>query len=196
MLIGGDDTQCFPRKTSRNSWLRKRKTCFNFEEIFPPITLKHTRTWAKKDKSHSPYRTIVSTPHGLMQLTNFLTSHLLNFQSTVKLHDFLSNQNWVVSQIWSRFRDSDCKWSRPRNDNKFPRNSLGSLELVVVSKTTVLEQPSNADSIHSPTSKEHMKWGTKYFQAQVHKKVWTQEGIRSLLIWTMLKSTGKMISCM
>ena len=57
----------------------------------------------------------------------------MHFQSTVKQHVFLSLQRrfWVVSWLWTRFSDSDCKRSRPRNDNKFPRNTSGSLKLVL-----------------------------------------------------------------
>ena len=47
-----------------------------------------------------------------------------------------------------------------------------------------------------PTSKKHMNRGMKYFQVYVHKKSRTQADIRTLLIWTMLNSTGKMISWM
>ena len=52
----------------------------------------------------------------------------------------------VVSRTWTIFSDPDCKRSRPRNDNKFPRNSSGGLELVFVSKTRVSEQPPSKSS--------------------------------------------------
>ena len=41
---------------------------------------------------------------------------------------------------------SNCKRSRPRRRNKLPKTSSGSLELIVVSKTRVCEQPSGASS--------------------------------------------------
>ena len=50
------------------SWLRK-KTISTFEEIFGPISLKHTRTWTKNGKKFSIYGIIFSTLHWLTQLT-------------------------------------------------------------------------------------------------------------------------------
>ena len=50
------------------SWLRK-KTSSIFEEVYPPITIKHTRTWARKSKNHSIYGIIVSILHWLIQIT-------------------------------------------------------------------------------------------------------------------------------
>ena len=51
----------------------------------------------------------------------------------MKQHDFPSLQQryWVVSPLWTRFSDSDCERSCPRNDNKFPKNSSGSLSLLL-----------------------------------------------------------------
>ena len=51
------------------SRLRERYTISTFEEISPPITIKHTRTWPKKGKNHSLWGPIVSTAHWLIQLT-------------------------------------------------------------------------------------------------------------------------------
>ena len=48
----------------------------------------------------------------------------------------------MVSRLWTRFGDSGYERSRPRSDNILPRNFSGRLELVVVSKTAILEQPS------------------------------------------------------
>ena len=50
------------------SWLRKRKTNSFFGDISPPITINHTRTWAKKSENHSTYVIIMSTSHWLIQI--------------------------------------------------------------------------------------------------------------------------------
>ena len=75
-------------------------------------------------------------------------SHFIHFQSRVKQHDFLSlrRRYWVVSRLCTRFNYSDCKRSPPKNDNKLARNSSGSFELVVVSKTRLSEQPASESS--------------------------------------------------
>ena len=45
MLFGGDGTHCLTRETSRDN---ENETISVFEEISPPITTKHIRTWTKK----------------------------------------------------------------------------------------------------------------------------------------------------
>ena len=65
-LFGGDGTHCIARKTSRDY---ERETISVYEEIPPPITIKHTRIWAKKSKNRPIYSIILSTPHWLIQLT-------------------------------------------------------------------------------------------------------------------------------
>ena len=77
----------------------------------------------------------------------------------------------MVSLHWTRLSDSDCKRSRPRKDNKSPRNSSGSLELVVVSKTTVLEQTSSASSTY-PNQQ-----GTHEMRDEVLSSVGAEEGM-------------------
>ena len=65
MLIGGDGTHCFARKTSRDY---ERETICIFEEIPPPITIKYNRTLVRKGKNYSIYDIIVPTPHWLIEL--------------------------------------------------------------------------------------------------------------------------------
>ena len=55
---------------------------------------------------------------------------ILYNQSTVNQHHFLSlhqRRYRVVSRLWTRFSYCDCIRFRPRNVNKFPRKSSGSL---------------------------------------------------------------------
>ena len=59
------------------SRLREGKTISISEELSPPITTKHIRTWTRKGRSYSIYGIIVSTPHWLTQLTK--TSFTLPF---------------------------------------------------------------------------------------------------------------------
>ena len=77
----------------------------------------------------------------------------------------------MVSLLWSRFSDSDCKISRPRNDNKFPKNTSGSLDLFVVSKTKVPEEPSSVNSSY-PNQQ-----GTHEMRDEVLSSVGAQEGL-------------------
>ena len=83
----------------------------------------------------------------------------------------------MVFGLWTRFSDSDCKRSRPRNDNKLLRNSSGSLELVVVSKTTVLEQPSSASSSYPQPARNTWNEGRS-----TSKRRWTGYGTSGYLI--------------
>ena len=64
MLFGGDETQCFARKKSRD--FEKEKLFLFFEEISPPITTKHIRTWTKKGWKESKYGISVSVSYWLM----------------------------------------------------------------------------------------------------------------------------------
>ena len=64
--FGIDSTYCFAQKTSD---YETEKSIFILKEIFPPVTIKHTRTRARKGKNYSIYGRIVSTPDWLIQLT-------------------------------------------------------------------------------------------------------------------------------
>ena len=55
----------------------------------------------------------------------------------------------MVSRLWFRLFNSDCKRPCPGNDNKFQRKSTSSLELVVVPKTIFFGQSFGPDPIHS-----------------------------------------------
>ena len=50
MLFGGAGTHCFARKMSRD--YEKEKPSPFFEEVTPPITIKHTRTRAKNAETN------------------------------------------------------------------------------------------------------------------------------------------------
>ena len=81
----------------------------------------------------------------------------------------------MVSRLWTRFRNSNCKRSHPRKGNKFPRNSFGSLELVVVSIKTVLEQPSSTSSSYPQPARKTWIEGRSTFKCTCtrygHKRV-------------------------
>ena len=66
--------------------------------------------------------------------------------------------------------------SRPRNDNKFPRDSFASLVLVVVSKTRRFEQPTSANSDYPLPGKENGDEGRKAFDCKCtrHGHKWYQ----------------------
>ena len=51
IVFGVDGTQCFAKK---RIVIRKAKNNHHFEESFPPITNKHTRTWTKKRQKSFP----------------------------------------------------------------------------------------------------------------------------------------------
>ena len=144
-------------------WKRRVATTRNenylpFDGICPPITFKHTWTWAKKGKNHSICGLVVSTTPWLKRSTKkFLYSQFIHFQSTVKQHVFLSLQRrfWVVSRFWTTFIGFDCKRSDPWNDDKIPKDSSRSLELAVVSKTRVFKQPSISSSSYTNQQGTH-----------------------------------------
>ena len=126
MLFGGDGTHCFVINTSHDypnekPFLFLRKFLCQRQSATPePVT--------KKQKSL----------HWLIHLKKFQFSRLvLQFQSTVKQHDFLSLQRryWVVFRPRTSISFCDCRRSRPGNDHNFPRNSSGSIELFDVPQT-------------------------------------------------------------
>ena len=78
----------------------------------------------------------------------------------------------VISWLWTRFSYFDCERSDWRNDNRFRRNSLGTLEIVVVSKHKIFLRTQD-----------------------VPNKTWTQ-AVNRCLIGTVLTSTEKKISGM
>ena len=79
----------------------------------------------------------------------------------------------------------------------FPRNSSGSLELVVISKITVFEHLNNHLARVPVTPNQQ---GTHEIKEEVFSSVGAQDmdtnGYQYLQIWTMLNSTGKMINWM
>ena len=103
----------------------------------------------------------------------FTHYHFIPFQSTLKQHDFLSllRRYWVVSGVWTRFSDSDCEKSRPINANNSRRKSSASLELVVVSKTTVLEQPFSASSSYPQPARNTWYEGRSTFKCRCTRRL-------------------------
>ena len=175
--------------------LQKRKTIPIVEEIYAPIRSKHIRSTSR---SYSIYGIVVSTPHWSIQLTKTSFTFLFCTLSVYIKATWFSQSPTTVLMIWTRFSDSDCKRSRPRNDNEFPKNFPGSLELVVVSKTTLLEQSSSAiSSYRQPTGNTSHE-----MRDELLSNVGAQEGLDtsgyhvSSAIWTMLNSTVKMITWM
>ena len=66
LLFGGDGTCCFVKNTRRDY---ENESPSASEVFSPPITIRHTRTCAKKGKNYFVYDVIVSTPHWLIQFT-------------------------------------------------------------------------------------------------------------------------------
>ena len=88
MLFGGDGTHCFAKTTSRDY---EKKAISIFEEIFPPITTKHIRTWTKKGQIESKYGINVSVSYWLMiwvPVSFFKSFHSISIysQPLLKLH--------------------------------------------------------------------------------------------------------------
>ena len=151
-----------------------KKNSLHFRKVSPPIRSKSIRTWNEKGKSSSNYGIFVSTNHWLKQLTK--TSFTFSFYTlSVYIETPWFSQSprwyWVVSWLWSRFSDPDCKRSRPGNDKKFPRNSSDRSEFVVVSKTTVLEQSSSASSSYPQTARNPWIEGWSSFKRRCTRRL-------------------------
>ena len=132
LLCKKNESRLWKKEIHLHCW---RKIFANHNQAHPNLPQKAQKNFI--------YGINLSAPHWLIQLTkdSFL-SHFIHVQSTVKQNDFLFLQQRlrVVSRPWTGFRYSDCQRSpRPIYDNNFPRNSSGSLELVVVSQTKLFE---------------------------------------------------------
>ena len=151
-LFGGEATHCLAKTTSRNyesekpSPLQKKKFVRQSKSSTTEPLPKNAETNPKKAISCLLLFGSYEEPKFHLLLHLFLL-----FNSTVKLHDFLRLQRRcsLVSHLLSRFSYSDCKRSRPGIENKFPRKSFSSLELVVFSMTRLLEQPCSSDRTYS-----------------------------------------------
>ena len=101
-------------------------------------------------------------------------------------HDFLSlqQQYGVVSRLCARFSYSDCQRSRPGNNMKISRNSIGSLGLVAVSKSRPFVQPPSAFSNYPQTEKdyENVEWSTFRCRRAKHGQKWVS-GVRFGRYW-------------
>ena len=139
---------CFYRK--EESWVRRWKALPLATEVSPPIKI--NRTWTNKKKSFSVYGIIVPSFYWLLENDQVLfQSHFTFFQSTVQEYDFLifQRKNGVVCRLRTRFCYSDCERFDPRNDNGLPRFSSSSLDLALVSKTTIFRQSFTWNPNHS-----------------------------------------------
>ena len=183
MLFGGDGTHCFAKKTSRDYEKEKPSPCLkNFLRQSQPSRSK----LEPKETKIIPFM-VYSCRHPIGWYSYpklHLHYHFLHFQSILKHHNFLSFQRRfrVVSWFWTRFSDSDCERCRPRNDNELPRVSSGSLELVVVSRTTVFEQPSNASSSYAQPSRNTWNEGRSTFKCRCRKNL-GQKRVSGVCCW-------------
>ena len=155
----------------------KTKTHIRFRKHFSANHSQLQRNLSQKRQT-SFHGIILSTPHWLIQITkNSFQSQFIHFQPTVKQPDFLNFQRryWMVSRLRTRFSYSDCRRSRPRKDNKFPRKSCGILELVFVSKTRLFEQRSSASSGYPQPARDYGDDGRSVFKFRCkrygHKRV-------------------------
>ena len=122
VLFSGDSTHPFQE---RRDVTMKRKNHLHFEEVYPPIAIRHPRAWAIKGKNLSIHDIFVVTPRWFNQLTKiFFHSLFIHFNSTLKQHDFLRLQRrfWVVSRFWTRINYLVCIRSCPGNDLNFPKS--------------------------------------------------------------------------
>ena len=138
------------------SRLRQRKGIWIFEEISPPITTKHIRTWTKKSTKmkfqiwNKRIRFLLAD--ALSHILNFnIISINFNLHSTSQLystysqlaqnpHDLLSLQrrNPVDSRFWSRLCYYCSKWSRQEYNNQLTRDTPSCLAIAVVSEARFL----------------------------------------------------------
>ena len=150
MLFDGDGTHCFERKTGHDC--KKEKPSPFLKKFRHQSQSRIPESEPKKNKNNSIYGIIVSTPHWSIQLTkycfpsSFQTLSIYSYATWFFQSPTTVLRLWVVSPLWTRFNYSDCKISRPRNDNKFPTKASGSMELVVVSTTRLFDQPSSERS--------------------------------------------------
>ena len=95
----------------------KTKAIPFFGEMSPAITIKHTRTWAKKAKIIPFMAFSFRIPFGnYSNSKNCFHSNFIYFPSTLKQHDLLSLQrrSCLVSRLWTRCSYLDCKRSPSR----------------------------------------------------------------------------------
>ena len=162
-LFGGDGTDCFAAKTSRNY---EKKYHLLFDELCPPITIKHTRTCAKKEKNNSVYGKSVSIPLWLMQLTEnsfAFPIYTLSVYSKGTFFPRLQRRYRVVSRLWTRFRYSDCQRSRPRYNKKKLKMFLWLLGACCGLKNKTFWSTIQGEIQLPPTGKVPWRWATKCF---------------------------------
>ena len=166
MLFGGDGTHCFEEMTSRNYEKEKQSP---FLKNFLHRSQRSTSEPQPKKVEVVPFMAwSCRHPIGWYSYAKLPLKYLfIHFQSTLKQHDFLSLQRryWVISRLWTRFSDSDCKGSHPGNDNKFPRNSTGNFGLVFW-KRTVLEQQSSSSSSYPQPARNTWNKGRSTFKCR------------------------------
>ena len=96
----------------------------------------------------------------------------VSFASTKKFSISRQKRLSMPSMLVCVSRAQSFFWiSRPRNDNNLPRNSSGSLELFIVWKTTVFEQPSSASSSHTQPARNTWNERRSTFKRKCTKRL-------------------------
>ena len=194
MFFGVDGTYRFVKKTGRDCENRKLSP---FWETFLRQSLSSTPKTPPKGAKIVLFRawscrvTIGWKKNNQISLSIFIF-HTFRPQYT---NVFLSISKDVIE--WSLEIEPDSviltDRSRPQNDNNLTRNSFGSPELVVVSRTGFFEQASSEISFFPQPGRDYGEEVQSGLKCSC--KIWTQAGVR-WLIWTILISTGEwLIGC-
>ena len=109
----------------------------------------------------------------------------MEFQSTLKWHDFHRLQRWygVVSRLWSTFSYSDCNKYLPSTKDRFPTFFTANWEHVVVWRTKFLAEPFRTSSNYlQPTRNRDAGWSILKFRHTRLGRKWVAE-VRSTGHW-------------
>ena len=130
-LFDGGGIHCFPKKTSRDY---EKEKPYPFLHFLRHSNSTMTELEPKKATSLLIWHKRVELPLA-QEMSLTFNSYLIQLLPPSKQHDFLYSQRScpVVLRHWSRLSNFDSKKSRPRCDNKLPRNCSASLEFVVPS---------------------------------------------------------------
>ena len=189
MLFGGDGTHCFARKTKRV--YEKENPCSFLKKFLSQSQSSTPEPKSIKGKNHFIYGIIVSTPHWFIHLTkNSFPFSYYTLSVCSKATWFSQSPMTVLRGSLDFGPDSDtliAKRSRPGKDNRFSRNSSGSLELVVVSKTRLFEKSSSASYNYSQPGRNYADEGRSALKCRRtrfgHKRV---SSVWSGWCWSLL----------
>ena len=163
MLFGGDGTHCFARKRSRDY---EKKSPLHFWRNFSANHNQAHSNLNQKGRSYSIYGIIVSTPHWAIHLTK--TSFTLSFYTLsvyIKATWFSHSPTTVLSGLSTL---DQIQWLTVKY--LVQELTISSKKLLSqLGACCCLKDNSSWTIIWREfqlplTSKEHMKWGTKYFQ--------------------------------